>query len=75
VVLDIPLNIFPPNDQVIFVRFEELCDVIRPCLNATESLALENTGQVSMHGSNGSSSKLVMEDTECCDRLPIKSEF
>jgi len=32
-------------------------------------------GQVPVHSGDGGSGKVVAEDTNCCDRLPIESEL
>jgi len=40
-----------------------------------EFLGSENPGHVSMDGDDGRGSKVVAEDTERCDHLPIMSEF
>ena len=68
-ILDIPLNIFSPNDWVIIVRFEELRHIARPCFNSLESLVTEDAGQVSMDGGNSGGGKVVVEDPECRDHL------
>ena len=64
VVLDISLNIFSPNDWVVIIRFEELCNVTCPRFDSVKSLAAEDVGHVAMDGNNGSSSKVIAEDSE-----------
>ena len=63
-VLDISLNILPPNDRVIIVQFEESRNISGPRFNSFESLAAEDVGHLSMNGSDGGSSEVIMEDPE-----------
>ena len=64
VILDISLDIFSPNDWVVVIRFEELCDISCPRLNSVKSLAAEDTRHVPMDGSDGSDSKVIAEDSK-----------
>lgn len=73
VILDIPLNIFTPNERMIVIGFEELRNVAHPCFDVLKSLGLKDMGHVSMHSGNGGGGEVIVEDTESRDRLVIKS--
>jgi len=75
VVLNVTLNILPPDDRVIIIRFEELCNVFGPCLNGLKPFLAEGTGQVSLDGNDGGGGKVVTENPERRDGLVIMSEF
>ena len=72
-VLDIPLGVLLPNDRVIILFTEESRNITCPCFDGLKILVTEDTGQVSMDGQNGSTGKVVTEDSKRRDRLWIPS--
>jgi len=63
-ILNIALNILPPDDWVVVVGFEELCDVFCPRFDGVEPFLAENSCQVSLNSRDGGRSETVPEDPE-----------
>ena len=61
-ILDIALSVFPPDDQMIFVRFEELCNILGPCFNSVKSFLAEYTCEVTLDSSDRNRSEIVTKD-------------
>lgn len=68
-ILNIALNILPPDDRIVFLRFELLRDVVRPPFNCVEPVLAEHTGHMSLDGNNGGGSDIVPEARKRCDGL------
>lgn len=64
VVLNITLNVFPPDDGMIFVRFEEFRDIFRPRFDGIKPFPTEHTGHISLDGRDGGRGEIVLEDPE-----------
>lgn len=65
VIFDITLNVLPPDDRMIFLRFEELRNIFGPRLDCIEPFLAEYAGQVSLDSSDGSRSEVVTKNPEC----------
>src|ERR1700759_3856110 len=50
VIGDVAFNILTPDDWMILVRFEELCDVLGPRVNGIKPLLVEYVGEVTLNG-------------------------
>ena len=61
-ILNVTLNILPPDDRMIVVRFEESHDVFRPCFDGIEPFLAEKISQVLLDSGDGGRSETVPED-------------
>lgn len=68
-ILDVALDKLPPDNRMVFVRFEELCDVFGPSFDGIESFLAEHTGQVTLDSDDSSRSEVVTEDPKRQDGL------
>ena len=69
VVSNVAFNIFPPDDWVVVIRFEELRNVFGPCLDGMKPILAKDAVQVSLDSNNGGGGKVVTEDPERRDGL------
>ena len=63
-ILNVTLDILPPDDRMVGVGFEELRDVFRPCFDGIEPFLAEKISQVSLDSGDGGRSETVPEDPE-----------
>jgi len=64
VVLDISFGVLAPDDRVIFVRFEELRNVISSPFNSIEPFLAEYTRHILLDGGDGGGAKSIPEEPE-----------
>lgn len=68
---DISVNVLLPNDWMVDLRLEELCNVFCLRFEGVESFLTEDIGEMSLNSNNCSTSNMVVENPKRCDHLQL----
>lgn len=63
-IFNITLDVLPPDDWMVVLRFEKFGDIFGPSFDGVEPLLPEHTGQVSLDSSDGGRSEVVAKDPQ-----------